>query len=205
MREKIERLLPKDQHEISEVNFEEIHVVDWTNTDNKCGVEVLASAPSINSVHVDNSCRVPVIFDAFGKNALPIKKGKYSRQCECVMFPSTNNNHWILFIETKYARDRDHAFRKEYDYPWNMVSQIIETVNYFREKQIIEEKQKVHAIVAFPNLLEDDYHDDIFRALEESPRLSVEKIKLRYNIIIRGGNCANIVSEKQIQLHAATK
>ncbi len=200
MKSKIETQLPKDKHNLCEISFEKIYVADWKNTDNTRGVEVSEEHPTIGCVCISNENKISIIFDGFGENALPVKKGTQCKQCECVLFPSSNDNHWILFIETKYAEDTVLAFRKESDYPYCMVSQIIDTIAYFRSKSIIEINRNVHAIVSFPNLKEN-YHEVFFAALQESELpISVEDIRLKHKITIRACNTATVISEKRLRL-----
>ncbi|GHT36338.1 hypothetical protein AGMMS49574_27920 [Bacteroidia bacterium] len=199
MRSRIETLLPKDKHRIENLNYEEVYIADWKDVDSTRGVEATSYPPEINSVCLHNNNQVHIVFDAFADNALPINKGVHNKQCECVLFPLANDDcNWVLFIETKYARNSEFAFRKEHDYPSCMVNQIIETVDYFRRRSIIEENRLVHALVSFPNLA-DDYNDRLFDALEGS-ELSVDSIKLKYKIAIRGSNSAIVISDKRIKL-----
>jgi hypothetical protein len=214
IREKIARKF-HEGHRLEDVTWEKIYVVDWTSENSSRGVEILPDPPAIHSVCVHNSPRIPVVFDAFGRNALPIKRGVYSKQCEGVLFPSGQGEHWVLFIETKYAKDRETAMKEDYGYPHTMVLQIIETVEYFRKKEIIGEKQKVHAIVSFPRL-KDSFHEELFARLQERPLygnhvgfsenfpLTVENIRLKLNIIIRGCNSATIDSMEKIRLRVST-
>ncbi len=139
--------------------------------------------------------KVEVYFDGFKDNSLKISKGKYSSQCECVIFPTSDKTtDWVLFVETKYANNRANAFREEYDYPNGMVRQIIATVKYFRDKEIIPEDKKVSAIVSFPNLIEE-FNSTIFTG-----NLSIEDILTDHKIIIRGTNSAKICSNEIIEL-----
>lgn len=191
--------MPKDKHRICCVNHEDIYIADWKNSDRSRGVRISHTPQEVESVHVCNGKRIPVVFDGFADNALPGETaGDPCSQCECLLFPDTANpDHWILFVETKYAKDWHAAFKKEFGYPNCMVSQIIKTVDYFRGKKIIGTAQKVSALVAFPNLI-DDFNDTLFDRLEKER--SIENIKLQYNITIRGCNSAKIISAKRLRL-----
>ncbi|KAA6316293.1 hypothetical protein EZS27_033377 [termite gut metagenome] len=199
MKTKLKTLPHLERHHIEIINYNPIYIRDWKNTNSSRGVEV-ANSLSIKSVCLHNDKAIPIVFDGFGENALEEKKGHYCCQCECMLFPDNGSEHWILLIETKYAGDETLAFRKESNYPNCMVEQIIATVDYFRRKNIIENKQKIHAIVSFP-MVESDFHDRINAVLQESNEtLSIEEIKEQHNIIIRGCNEATIISEKRIKL-----
>lgn len=201
MKTKIESLLPREKHSITIVDHNIIHICDRKDANPKRGIEVTEACPQdINPVFIANNNRISVVIDAFKDNALPIQHGNCSKQCECILFPEEGDNIWILMIETKYASDSAHAFKKEFDYPNCMVTQILATVNYFRNLKIIGYQQKVHALVAFPNV-ESDYHDRLKAVLEEAPNApKIDAIKADYNVIIRGSNYANIISNKRIRL-----
>jgi hypothetical protein len=150
----------------------------------------------IKSVTISNENEVEVCFDGFPENALPLDTpGKQNKQCECVLFPNNClGDYWILFIEMKYANDIIQAFRKENNYPHCMVNQVIETVRYFRNKNIIADNKKVNAIVSFPNLI-NEFNSTLFKG-----GLSIEDILFEHRIKIRGTNSAIIKSEKTIKI-----
>ena len=194
MKDRIVRILP--HHQLMLYNGSELFIADYKDLNNG-DVVMLEQAPNdINYVHITNSREVDICFDGFKDNALPLEVGCCNPQCECVLFPNQcDSKDWILFVETKYANDYKTAFNTVYDYPNGMVRQIIETVRYFRDKGIIEERRKVHAIVSFPNLI-GDFNSTLFHKAE----LSVEEILLQHKIIVRGVNSAQVISEKRIKL-----
>lgn len=201
MKNKILAVLPEDKNTFHEVNYPEIHIVDWKDIDNTRGVEVSKERDEdINSVCLYNASQLKIIVDAFGENALPRSRGSQASQCECISFPSEfNNNSWVLTIETKYANNEEAAFRirEDENYPEKMVSQIISTVDYFREKEIIEKKQLVYAIISFPNLI-SDFNSTIFSFVKEE--WSVENLIVNKRIRIKGCNTAKIISKKRLKL-----
>lgn len=167
------------------------------DTFNRSDIDLTPTKPEgINAVHINNERKINVFFDGFDENALPTDEpGMYNRQCECVLFPEDfNEKYWVLFIETKYANDFRNAFKEEYDYPNSMVNQIIETVKYFREKQILEKDKIVSAIVSFPNLIQE-FNSTIFQG-----NLSILDIYLEHKIRIRGTNYAEIMSKRVIKI-----
>jgi len=201
MKAKILEVLPNDKHTFEEVNNEEIHIVDWKDVDNTRGIEIFnESQTEISSVCLFNENNVKVIIDKFGENALPTSVGQQSEQCECIAFPSDMDGKiWVLAIETKYANNTEAAFKIKDDqnYPEKMVSQIISTVDYLRAKNIIKEKQQVHAIISFPKLVLD-FNSTLFSFVKEE--WSIENLIVTKKIRIKGCNSANIISGKRIKL-----
>jgi hypothetical protein len=201
MKSKILAKLPNDKHLFQEVDTAEIHVVDWKDIDNSRGIEIFDKKPDdINSVCLFNENKVEVTIDKFGENALPKSVGEQSGQCECIAFPfDLNGKYWILAIETKYANNEEAAFKIKDDqnYPEKMVSQIVATVDYLREKEIIAEEQRVHAIISFPKLV-SDFNSTLFSFVKEE--WSVEHLIVTKKIRIKGCNSAKITSAKRITL-----
>lgn len=192
MLNKINELLPT--HIIIPEDLPKLYVVDYTNI-NGGKVVLLNSKPTESNVYIENTNRVPIYFDGFDYNALEISTSIYSKQCECLIFPQQNIiTDWILVIETKYVNNLENAFKENYDYPNCMISQIIETVNYFRNKGIIDVNRRVNAIVSFPSLIED------FSSTFFTGRLSIEDILIDYKIRIRATNSAEIISNKRINI-----
>jgi hypothetical protein len=201
MKAKILETLPKDRHLFEEVVYAEIHIVDWKDIDNTKGIEIFdKNQNEINSVCLYNESNVEITIDKFGDNALPTFQGKQSEQCECIAFPSDSNEKiWILAIETKYANNEEAAFkiRKDQNYPEKMVSQIVSTVDYLRKKYIIDEEQRVHAIISFPKLV-SDFNSYLFSYVKEE--WSIENLIVTKKIRIKGCNSAIITSKKRITL-----
>ena len=200
MRDKIQELLPNGKHTLQEADYPEIHIVDWKDTDSTRGVEIFDQKQGgINSVSLINDNGLNIVIDIFGENALPICAGDQVSQCECISFPlDYRDNSWILAIETKYANDEDAAFRireNEVNYPEKMVSQIISTIEYFRDKNIIDSNRIVHAIISFPNLIAD-FNSQLFSFVRDE--WSIENLLVSKRIRIKGCNSANIKSTKRI-------
>ena len=193
MRTKIESILP--HHTLKTSNSNNIYIIDFKHI-NGGDVQLLEIEPEeIKYVHLENIQPISVIFDGFKDNALPLDIGLFNKQCECIIFPeSCEDKDWILFIETKYVNSLENAFRENNDYPNCMVTQIIETVKYFREKEIIQNNRRVNAIVSFPPLIEE-FNSTFFTGIQ-----TVDEILSKYNILIRATNSAIIKSEKRITL-----
>lgn len=193
MIDEINKILPNHTITFSEAN--NIYIVDYKDL-NIGDVELLEVEPSeIKYVYLENKIPIKIAFDGFKDNALPISVGNYNSQCECVIFPASDNeNDWILFIEMKYANNLKAALSEKADYPNSMIEQIIETVNYFRIKEIIEPNRRVNAIVSFPNLIEE-FSAYFFRD-------KIDELLLEHKILIRATNSALIKSEKRITLNS---
>jgi hypothetical protein len=192
MKDKIEQHLPF--HTIVENNSSELYIVDYKHI-NGGGVVISGTAPPVDYVYLTNENNVPVYFDGFKENALEIEIGRYCSQCECVVFPTTCDlGDWILFVETKYVHSIVNAFNQNNNYPTCMIDQIIETVNYFRQRGLVEEGRRVHAIVAFPTLIED-FSETFFTGTPTK-----EDILIDHKILIRATKSGRIISGKRIKI-----
>lgn len=197
MREKLIQALPKHEEFIKEVKDKDLYLVDTANGSNHPiddEILLLNSKPEIAHIHIKNENSVSVIFDPFQKNALPIRRGCYSGQCECVLFPTNNNDKtWILFVEMKYVKDIVCAQDEKRNYPEKMLNQIIKTVDYFREKEIISNTRLVKAIISFPTL--PDFNNAWI--LSQAKILELQDKK---QIQIRATNKATLTSEEALML-----
>lgn len=194
MKDSIEKKL--SEHTIIESKAANIYIVDYKNLNNG-EVTLLENMPNdIKYVHLENNTEVAVYFDGFKDNALKITTGNYSQQCECVLFPtSCDETDWVLFIECKYTYDLKSATDVKNGYPQKMISQIIDTVSFFRNKGILKATKRATAIVSFPNLMEE------FNSAFFTGELNVLDILIEYNILIRATNSAKIKSSKRISLN----
>lgn len=170
-----------------------LYVADWKD-ENNGGISFTDYDVKRATVRLLNPNMLSVCCDKFPENALPIKKGRFSQQCECVLFPHEEADvidTWLLFIETKYAKDEIKARDERNNYPQKMVGQIEATVEYFRNKGILEENKVVYAIVSFPML--DNYNAWFDQNL-------IHEALAKYRIIVRATNQAKILSKQVIQL-----
>jgi hypothetical protein len=195
MKVSIEKELP--DHTIIESSAPNIYIVDYKKL-NKGDVVLLEDEPDdIKYVYLENTNGISIYFDGFKDNALVIKAGEHSQQCECVLFPTDcNETDWVLFIECKYTYDLKTASDVKNGYPQKMISQIVDTVTFFRKKGILEEKRRASAIVSFPNLMEE------FNSTFFTGRYTELDILKEHNILIRATNSATIKSQKRITLNA---
>ena len=170
-----------------------LYVADWKD-ENNGGISFTDYDVKRATVRLLNTNMLSVCCDKFPENALPIKKGRFSQQCECVLFPHEEADvvdNWLLFIETKYAKDEIKARDERNNYPQKMVGQIEATVEYFRNKGILEENKVVYAIVSFPML--DNYNAWFDQNL-------IHEALAKHRIIVRATNQAKILSKQVIQL-----
>ena len=195
MKVHIEKKLPG--HTIIESEATNIYIVDYKKLNNGDVVLLENEPDDIKYVYLENANKVSLYFDGFKDNALVINRGEYSQQCECVLFPTDcNETDWVLFIECKYSYDLKTASDVKNGYPQKMISQIVDTVSFFRDKGILEAKRRATAIVSFPNLMEE-FNSTFFSG--EFTELDILK---EHNILIRATNSAIIKSQKRITLNS---
>lgn len=185
--------LPEHKKYLETLQGKVLYVVDWKD-ENNTGITFSDYDLGRPAVCLYNSYELPVCCDKFPENALPVKKGCFSQQCECVLFPTDSiddDNIWVLFVETKYAKDEFKARDIRNKYPEKMIKQIEATVGYFRSKGILRDDKMVYAIVSFPFLSNFNAWFDqnlLFEAWVE------------HRIMVRATNHAEIMSNERIRL-----
>lgn len=193
MIEKLLGVLPEHKNYLDSLQGKVLYVADWKD-ENNGGISFTDYDVERAAVRLLNPSMLSVYCDKFPENALPIKKGCFSQQCECILFPqdeAEDTDDWRLFIETKYAKDEAKARDERNNYPQKMVGQIEATVEYFRNKGILEENQVVYAIVSFPML--DNYNAWFDQNL-------IHEALAKHQIIVRATNQAKIMNKKVILL-----
>lgn len=193
MIEKLLGVLPEHKDYLDSLQGKVLYVADWKD-ENNGGISFTDYDVERAVVRLLNPSMLSVFCDKFPENALPIKKGCFSQQCECILFPqdeAEDTDDWRLFIETKYAKDEAKARDERNNYPQKMVGQIEATVEYFRNKGILEENQVVYAIVSFPML--DNYNAWFDQNL-------IHEALAKHQIIVRATNQAKILNKKIILL-----
>lgn len=191
MIEKLLGVLPEHKDYLDSLQGKVLYVADWKD-ENNGGISFTDYDVERAAVRLLNPSMLSVYCDKFPENALPIKKGCFSQQCECILFPqdeAEDTDDWRLFIETKYAKDEAKARDERNNYPQKMVGQIEATVEYFRNKGILEENQVVYAIVSFPML--DNYNAWFDQNL-------IHEALAKHQIIVRATNQAKILNKKII-------
>lgn len=193
MIEKLLGVLPEHKDYLDSLQGKVLYVADWKD-ENNGGISFTDYDVERAAVRLLNPSMLSVYCDKFPENALPIKKGCFSQQCECILFPqdeAEDTDNWRLFIETKYAKDEAKARDERNNYPQKMVGQIEATVEYFRNKGILEENKVVYAIVSFPML--DNYNAWFDQNL-------IHEALAKHQIIVRATNQAKILNKKVILL-----
>lgn len=193
MIEKLLGVLPEHKDYLDSLQGKVLYVADWKD-ENNGGISFTDYYVERAAVRLLNPSMLSVYCDKFPENALPIKKGCFSQQCECILFPqdeAEDTDDWRLFIETKYAKDEAKARDERNNYPQKMVGQIEATVEYFRNKGILEENKVVYAIVSFPML--DNYNAWFDQNL-------IHEALAKHQIIVRATNQAKIMNKKIILL-----
>lgn len=193
MIEKLLGVLPEHKDYLDSLQGKVLYVADWKD-ENNGGISFTDYDVERAAVRLLNPSMLSVYCDKFPENALPIKKGCFSQQCECILFPqdeAEDTDDWRLFIETKYAKDEAKARDERNNYPQKMVGQIEATVEYFRNKGIFEENKVVYAIVSFPML--DNYNAWFDQNL-------IHEALAKHQIIVRATNQAKILNKKIILL-----
>ena len=193
MIEKLLGVLPEHMDYLDSLQGKVLYVADWKD-ENNGGISFTDYDVERAAVRLLNPSMLSVYCDKFTENSLPIKKGCFSQQCECILFPqdeAEDTDDWRLFIETKYAKDEAKARDERNNYPQKMVGQIEATVEYFRNKGILEENKVVYAIVSFPML--DNYNAWFDQNL-------IHEALAEHQIIVRATNQAKIMNKKIILL-----
>lgn len=193
MIEKLLGVLPEHKDYLDSLQGKVLYVADWKD-ENNGGISFTDYDVERAAVRLLNPSMLSVYCDKFPENALPIKKGCFSQQCECILFPqdeAEDTDDWRLFIETKYAKDEAKARDERNNYPQKMVGQIEATIEYFRNKGILEENKVVYAIVSFPML--DNYNAWFDQNL-------IYEALAKHQIIVRATNQAKILNKKIILL-----
>ncbi len=185
--------LPEHQGFLEALRGKILYIVDWKD-ENNGGISFTDYDLGRDAVRLLNPKELPVCCDKFPENALPIRKGCFSQQCECVLFPNEETvglGNWVLFVETKYANDEKNARKLENNYQRKMVAQIEATVEYFRVKGILEEDKIVFAIVSFPML-------ENFNAWFDQNL--IHEAWSEHQILMRATNQALILNRQMIRL-----
>lgn len=147
-------------HHFEETDQERLYIIDWKNI-NGGGVKLYdrpqkdSLGNAVSGACIDNLHRIPLSVDLFGENALPLKKGKQSQQCECIVFPSTcDDSDWLLLIELKYVSPASTTFPLYID---KVKSQISATASYLCDKGVIESSKPKYGMFSLPTLMKEAY------------------------------------------------
>lgn len=131
----------------------DIYISDYTEQSKKevvkRGVEIYEISPvdiEMFSLYNPHSLQVGTVI--FNNQSFIDIYGHSKTQCECVVFPYNANEYsWILFIELKYCNDKKKRKRLN-----EAKKQLFATYEYFKNNNIITEKQWKYLVVSLPKL-----------------------------------------------------
>ena len=178
MRNKLNANFGDDKLVHSIKDKKEFYVVDFTErTKSARSVEVLVT-PEIDPLIVKNPTKLSITTSIFKPQSLVGKNNKEIKQCECVMYPTHNNDStWIMFIEIKDCKPGNAA-----EYYKEVKEKFEVNVGFFREKGIISEKKVVYAVASFPRKDKTNFHNHLIKATEW------KKFRDDHKIMIKGTN-----------------
>lgn len=139
---------------------------------------------------LENSSRLSVICNIFDDNQFKDNEGHDLPHCECVLFPeSEQNDISIAFVEIKDCKSKNISVYKD-----KVKTQIISTVQIFRDKGIIE-KQRVYGVISFPRKNKVSFNQTIFDDVTEYKKL-YQKYKIHFFLT----NSISILNSKKIKI-----
>ena len=190
MRNKIESVF--DANKFKYVSFSDncLYVVDYTDkTASVRSVEVHNVKPNdIESLIIHNPTKINISTSIFTPHCFIDENGKEPKQCECVMSPTVLSAHsWVLFVEIKDCKPKNAA-----NYHKDAKEKIIDNVQLFRDKKIIDDNKLVYAVVSFPRKGKTNFHNHLIKTSEQ------KKFRDDYKIMIKGTNEITIKDEKTI-------
>ena len=152
--------------------------------------QVPNSTEDMDCLVIENSLRLSVICNIFDDNQFKDGDGSDLPHCECVLFPeSEQNNIGTAFVEIKDCKPKNISV-----YKLKAKSQIISTVQMFRDKGIIEQNQRVYGIISFPRKKKVSFNQTIFDDASE-----YKKFHQKYRINFLPTNNVCIVDLKKLK------
>ena len=130
---------------------EKIYLVDHKAVIGSGGIKAYDAALEYEALLLDNLSQTAIELVAFEENAFEIRRGRYEKQCECVLYPyGLDSTSWLLFVEMKYTYNEFNIRRGE----WHKkaVTQIRSTVKFLRFKGTSAQDEKLNAIISFPKI-----------------------------------------------------
>lgn len=173
-----------------------LYIADFserTNSDRK--VEFHETMPKAQDNTTDMDCLVfenfsqlSVVCNIFDDHQFKDKNGKDLPHCECVLFPeSERKDIGMAFVEIKDCKSKNISVYKD-----KVKTQIISTVQMFRDKGIIE-NQRVYGVISFPRKNKVSFNQTIFDDPTEYKRLH-QKYKVHFSLT----NSVSIADEKKL-------
>ena len=194
MRNKIRAVYP--QSDFSSRTAPKLYIADFTErTGSDRKVEFHETIPQVpdsttdmNCLVLENSSQLSVVCNIFDDNQFKDNDGNDLSHCECVLFPeSEQKDISIAFVEIKDCKSKNISVYKD-----KVKTQIISTVQIFRDKGIIE-KQRVYGIISFPRRNKVSFDQTIFDDATEYKKLYRE-----YKVRFFPTNSVSILDEKKL-------
>lgn len=173
-----------------------LYITDFTErTGSNRKVEFHESVPQIPNSTTDmdclileNSSQLAVVCNIFNDNQFKDNNGDDLSHCECVFFPENEHKSMsVAFVEIKDCKSKNISVYKD-----KVKTQIIYTVQIFRNKGIIE-KQRVYGIISFPRKNKVSFNQTIFDDATE-----YKKLHQKYKIRFLPTNCVSIIDGKKL-------
>lgn len=194
MKNKIQAIYPRSVFCSSTAPI--LYIADFTErTDSKRKVEfhetvplVPDSAAKMDCLVLENSSQLSVVCNIFDDNQFKDSDGHDLSHCECVLFPeSEQKDISMAFVEIKDCKPKNIS-----EYKDKVKTQIISTIQIFRDKGIIE-KQRVYGIISFPRRNKLSFNQTIFDDATE-----YKKLHQKYKVRFIPTNSVSIIDEKKL-------
>ncbi|MDR0393777.1 MAG: hypothetical protein LBH77_01320 [Tannerella sp.] len=171
-----------------------IFIADYTEQTKtsltKKGVELFFQNPptDIDVFSLINNANLNTGSIVFDNTSFVYSNGNPRSQCECVIFPTTaNTDSWILFTELKYSN-------KDYNNGNNLrkaINQLYKTRTYYFQKGIFGITNTCYLLASLPMQAEPFANFSL-------PPAKMQSLKLKYNIVLRLKNSAEIIDDENI-------
>lgn len=195
MKNKIQSIYP--QSIFCSSTATKLYIVDFT--ERTCGDrkvelhEVVPQAPGctidMDCLVLENPLQLSVVCNIFDDNQFKDEDGNDLSHCECVLFSeSVQKDVSVAFVEIKDCKSKNIS-----EYKNKVKSQIISTVQIFRDKGIIG-RQLVYGIISFPRRNKVAFNQTIFDDASEYKRLHQ-----RYKVRFFPTNNVLILDEKKLK------
>lgn len=159
------------------------YIVDYTEKTNSVrSVEVLETAPTdIAPLNILNPTSLNITTTIFKPQCF-MNEGKELKQCECVMYLTSNTNQsLIVFIEIKDCKPKNVS-----NYHKEIKEKFIVNVALFRDKGIIPQDKVVYAIASFLRKEKTNFHNHFIKATEW------KQFREKHKVMIKGTNLVTI-------------
>lgn len=196
MKNKIQTVYP--QSVFCSSTAKKLYIADFTErTGSSRKVEFHETVPidpngdmNMDCLVLENPLQLSVVCNIFDDHQFKDGNGNDLPHCECVLFPeSIQKNIGSAFVEIKDCKPKNISVYKD-----KVKTQIISTVQIFRDKGIIEQQQLVYGIISFPRKNKVSFNQTVFDDVTEYKRLYH-----RYRIRFMPTNYLFIVDVKKLR------